>query len=205
MARRFAALIALLILVVGFIVVTAAIAPEVPLVVDEPDPIASPASTPFPFVELPQPTAGAAPIRVEIPALGAVGIVPVGLAQDGQAEIPQDISTVGWYRFGSTPDLGRGSTVLVGHRDSKGGRGALFDLEAVPVGANLAVTDEAGGTTAFLVVSNASIDKRAVPFDDLYARTGPPRLVIISCGGEYVRGSGYQDNQVLVANIAGTP
>jgi len=121
MARRFAAPIALLILVVGFIVVPAAIAPEVPLVADEPDPIDSPASTTLPFVELPQPTAGAEPVRVEIPALGAVGVVPVGLAQDGQAEIPQDSSTVGWYRFGSTPDVAadqRCSWVTVTRREA---------------------------------------------------------------------------------------
>ena len=49
-------------------------------------------------VELP------APVRIDIDALGvSVPVVPVGIQDDGQLEIP-DETQVGWYSLGASPD-----------------------------------------------------------------------------------------------------
>ncbi len=141
-----------------------------------------------------------APVRADIPGLGGVPIVGVGVAADGQAEIPEDVSRVGWYQYGAAPGDGDGSVALMGHRDSRGGRGALFDLPTVAVGSIVTVTDQAGVAHQYRVTSNESIAKKVVPLADLFDRDGPPRLVVISCGGDYVKEQGgYLDNVVLTA------
>jgi hypothetical protein len=50
------------------------------------------------------------------------------------------------------------------------------------------------------VVSRDQVDKQTLPVDRLFAREGPPRLVLVTCGGEFVpeRG-GYESNVVVVA------
>lgn len=166
-----------------------------PAVPSGPDPAA--------IVELPQPGQADAPTTVALPGIGSVPVVGVGVEADGQAQIPSDISTVGWYSYGSAPGDGDGSVVLMGHRDGKGRRGALFDLANVPVGATVEVADAAGTTHRYTVVANDSISKQALPLADLFTRDGPPRLVVISCGGDYVKGRGYLDNVVLTAERAG--
>lgn len=171
-------------------------AATVPAVLSGPDPAA--------IVEIPQPVVGAPPTSAAIPGIGNVPIVGVGIAPDGQAEIPEDVSTVGWYSYGSAPGDGDGSVVLMGHRDSKGGKGALWTLPNVAVGSTITVTDAAGVAHSYEVTSNESISKQVVPLSDLFVRNGPPQLVIISCGGDYVKElGGYLDNVVLTAQLRG--
>lgn len=150
--------------------------------------------------KVPQPVDAAAPIRAEVPGIGGVPIDPVGVSGDGQAEIPEDISRVGWYQYGSAPGDGEGSVVLMGHRDSRGGQGVLFTLPVVQVGAQIVVTDAEGVRHPYRVVSNESIAKTVVPLADLFAREGPPRLLLISCGGPYDRDrGGYLENVIVTA------
>ena len=48
----------------------------------------------------------------------------------------------------------------MGHRDSRGGAGALFDLPVVAVGSVVSVTDAAGQEHRYQVTSNQSISKQ---------------------------------------------
>ena len=96
-------------------------------------------------------------------------------------------------------DSTAGSVVLMGHRDGAGARGALYDLGSVAVGETITLSG-GGRDVAYQVVNNNSISKQVVPLADLFQRSGDPRLVIISCGGEYVADQGgYLDNVVLTA------
>jgi hypothetical protein len=54
------------------------------------------------------------PIRLGIPALGvSAAIVPVGVERTGAMEAPEDVATVGWYRFGPSPGS---AAVVLAHR-----------------------------------------------------------------------------------------
>lgn len=142
------------------------------------------------------------PERLSVPSLGIDAAVdPVGVRADRTVDIPDDAYRVGWYRFGSVPGEKRGSAVVVGHVDSRTqGRGALYPLRAVALGARITVAMADGQRLAYRVVSRELIGKRGLPATELFARTGPPRLTIITCGGPYdaARG-GYQDNLVVTA------
>lgn len=146
------------------------------------------------------------PTRVQVESVGIDAAVdPTGVEPDGAVVIPRDAYRVGWYQFGSAPGSTHGSAVLVGHVDSRTqGRGALYPLRGVKVGdqVTVTVTGRSGEPRdlVYRVVARQSIAKQRVPFAELFARTGDPRLTLITCGGAYLpdRG-GYQDNLVVTA------
>lgn len=142
------------------------------------------------------------PVRMTIPAIGIQAmVVPVGLDEARAVQIPEDIATVGWYALGVAPGSTTGSAVLVGHRDGRvQGRGALYDLARLAPGDRIDVTDALSRELHFTVVAREVVAKAVLPTDDLFAIDGPPRLTVITCGGEYVRdGGGYQANVIITA------
>lgn len=141
-----------------------------------------------------------APVRLRAPSIGVdAGIVPVGVAPGGAMEIPTDVDEVGWYRFGPTPG-DPGTAVLAGHVDSRTqGRGAFFELQRLDVGDHVVVGVE-GSESTWEVVARRQYGKDVIPLDEVFTRGGPPRLVLITCGGEFDGGAGrYLDNVVVYA------
>lgn len=182
--------------------------PASPASTATPTPSTPPAPTGAPsvgpgFTELPQASVAAAvaPVRLSIPSLGVRSdVVPTGVDPDGTTEIPEDVDVLGWYRYGPGP-LDAGSTVVVGHRDGRGqGRGALYALGALGVGDRIRVTLADGTRVVYRVVAREVLEKQAVPLEEVFARSGPRVLSLISCGGVYdsSRG-GYQSNVVVTA------
>ena len=146
----------------------------------------------------------APPVRLSAPTLGVDAPVDrVGVRDDGQMAIPEDVDRIGWYRFGPAPG-GAGSAVLAGHvDDADQGLGVLARLRTAEPGDVLRVTDAEGTTTRWRVVSRDVIRKRALPLDRLFSRDGPPRLTLITCGGPFLPGfRSYRDNVVVVAEPA---
>jgi sortase family protein len=142
-----------------------------------------------------------APVGLAVPALGVEAAVePVGVRDDGQMALPEDVDRLGWYRFGPVPGAA-GSAVVAGHVDDlEQGLGALAPLREAGAGDEVVVTDAAGGTTRWRVVSRELVEKQALPLDRLFGRDGPSRLVLVTCGGPFLpEYGGYRDNVVVVA------
>ncbi|MCZ2835828.1 class F sortase [Modestobacter sp. VKM Ac-2985] len=142
-----------------------------------------------------------APVRVSLPAQGVdAPLDPVGVAPDGQMELPEDVDRVGWYRFGPVPG-DDGSAVLAGHVDDREqGLGALAPLRSTEVGDVVVVTGANGAETRWQVVSREVITKEVLPLDTIFGREGPPRLVLVTCGGPFIPEiRSYRDNVVVVA------
>lgn len=168
-----------------------------------PTPTSSPAASPSPSPSQPaDPVLVAAPVRVAIPALDVnTKVFPVGLDKNKAIEIPEDIRYVGWYELGVPPGVDRGSAVLVAHRDGREqGRGVFYFLGSLNVGDKVIVKTSAGEELPYKVVSRESILKKRLPYEELFAVDGDPRLTLISCGGYYdPDNGGYQDNVVVTA------
>jgi LPXTG-site transpeptidase (sortase) family protein len=142
------------------------------------------------------------PSEVRFPAIGvSAPVVPVGVRPDGSMAIPKDVQQVGWYRFGPQPGDPAGVTVLAGHVDSKAqGRGAMFRMRELDSGDTIEVRAADGTVLTYRVVSKETIVKKRLPTERLFARDGPPRLVLITCGGPFLPAlSSYRDNLVVVA------
>jgi len=143
-----------------------------------------------------------APVSVAIDVLGVRAPVdPVGIYEDGSVEIPEDVSRVGWYRFGSDPAQGEGSTVIVGHRDGfDQGAGAFYSIAGLDIGDAIEVELADGSLRDYEVVAREVVAKNLLPTSDLFAENGPERLTLISCIGYFDRdGDGYRENVVVTA------
>ncbi|MGW1339567.1 class F sortase [Kribbella sp. NPDC002412] len=148
------------------------------------------------------PAVAPTPTRLVVPAVGIdVPVRAVGVAADGQMELPPNPATIGWYRFGPGPADDRGSMVLGGHLDSKEyGVGPLIRLRKVRAGQLIRISSYGGRTTTYRVDSVREITKRRLPLAELFDRTGPHRLRVVTCGGGYdPDNGGYQQNLVVSA------
>lgn len=155
---------------------------------------------------LPRP--GPPPVTVRVPALGIdAAIEAVGVQEDGAMVVPAEVDRVGWYRYGPEAGAAEGNVVLAGHVDTIAqGPGALFPLRGVEIGAEIVVADAGGTEHRYEVVSLETITKTDLPVEQIFARSGEHRLVVITCGGEYLPGSRrYADNVVVTAVPVVTP
>lgn len=140
------------------------------------------------------------PIRLRIPALGVQApIVAVRAAADGTLGVPDDAKAVGWWAGGAMPRDAVGSVVLDGHVDTvRSGAGALFHLADLALGAEVVVSTSTGDVR-YVVVARRVYAKTGLP-SQVFARQGPPRLVLLTCGGPFdARTHHYRDNVVAYA------
>lgn len=142
------------------------------------------------------------PTRVQVAAAGIdVTVVPVGVEADGLMELPPDVSIAGWYRFGSDPGSETGTTVISAHVDSlEYGLGPFSQLKSLTNGTEIVVTSADGSARTYAVESVQSVLKAELPLDQVFDRDGAPRLVLITCGGQFNSTElNYSDNVVVVA------
>lgn len=148
----------------------------------------------------------APPVRLRIPDLGvAADVRPVGVQDDGAMVIPAAPTSVGWYRYGAAPATPEGHTVIAGHVATReDGPGALAPLSGAREGMRVEVVDADGVRHAYEVTGRESVRKKALPVDEIFARDGAPRLVLVTCGGEYIPElRAHRDNVVVTATPVG--
>jgi sortase (surface protein transpeptidase) len=147
-----------------------------------------------------------APVRLSYPRIHAeMPVVPTGVADDGQMEIPEDAGTAGWYRFGQAPADARGTTVIAAHAGSEQTpTGPLYALRGARTGDRVEVRDAAGTQRAYRVAAVEQRGKDGLDLTPYFTRDGAPRLVLVTCGGRWIaeRGS-YADNIIVVAEPLG--
>ena len=149
-----------------------------------------------------KPVGRTAPERVVAKAVGLdLRVVPTGVAKNGQMALPDKPSQLGWYRFGAAPGDRRGAVVVAGHVDSdRYGAGPLARVAGLERGDRIELRDDDGGTTTYEVTKVQRISKDDFSPDDVFDRSGPAVLRLITCGGAYdAENGGYQDNLVVTA------
>jgi hypothetical protein len=142
---------------------------------------------------------GPRPSGLRIPAIAVdAPVIPVGVSA-GTTEIPSDIFTIGWYRYGAAPGE-HGSSVLLGHVDSGAeGPGAFFRLVELQPGDEVEVHMSDGTMRRFVVDARRQYPKAELP-DWIFRRSGPATLTLVTCGGVFDWSTGhYQDNVVVFA------
>ncbi len=162
-------------------------------------PALSPPSAPPPPSPSPEP---ADPVRIRIDAIGVdAPVAPVGVTDDGDVQVPGDVATVGWYRYGPAP-AAAGSAVLVGHVDDhRQGVGALARIGDLNPGDTLDVADNGGTTWHFQVVAREQFTKGDMPMARLFDRGGQARLVLITCGGPFDSDRLEYDDNIAVTAV----
>lgn len=177
-----------------------------------PSPAATPTAAPTAEIDVPvqsselsAPVAVIPPTRVQVPSVQIdIPVGPVGVEADGLMQVPDDIRTAGWYQYGPAPASTVGSTVITAHVDSfEQGLGPFAYLKELSAGAEVIVTAADGADYRYVVESVQNVEKKQLPLDQVFDRNGAPRLVLITCGGQFDENVlNYSDNIVVIANPA---
>lgn len=116
-------------------------------------------------------------------------------------DIPDDAAQAAWYEYGKAPADQVGTTVISAHAGSQETPvGPLYALKDSRPGEEVTVLDEAGVAHHYEVTQVEQLGKDGLDFAPYFERTGKHRLVLITCGGQWIdeRGS-YADNIIVVA------
>jgi hypothetical protein len=148
----------------------------------------------------------AAPSQVTVASLGVdVPIIPVGLDGAGNMELPADPAIAGWYEYGPAPESAAGATVVAAHVDSLTyGLGPFAALADAEPGTQIVVTDARGAARTYAVSSIETTGKGEVVWASIFDRSGPPRFVLVTCGGEFDYSTRhYLSNVIIIATPVG--
>jgi hypothetical protein len=168
-----------------------------------PPPTTAPATTAAPpsSSSRPAPVQGSQlPNTIRLPRGGTAYLLRGQVAADGSLPIPSGVNQAVWWGTGLA--AGAGATVFAGHVNWGGVTGPFAELWHDNPGDIVSIKDDAGGQWRFQVTQVLTLSKDQLPQQapTLFAPTGPRRIVLATCGGEWVGGTlGYADNRVVVA------
>lgn len=122
------------------------------------------------------------PVRLVIPSLNInANIQHVGVAINGEMEVPSNIIDVGWFKLGPSPGQ-KGSAVIAGHFNGKNNQQGVFaNLNKLKVGDKLSVEDNAGKSITFIVQKKELYDSGFA--DEVFSRDDGVHLNLITCDG----------------------
>ena len=140
------------------------------------------------------------PERIDLPGGAYTAVVPVATVGK-ELVVPEDPTKVGWWDGSSYVGDPYGSTVIAGHVDAfDRGIGFFFRLWNIKVGERVVLS--AGDVRQAYKITTVRQVPRTDLVDDaqVFDIGGPPRLVLITCAGEFRpdRG-GYSRNLIVVA------
>jgi LPXTG-site transpeptidase (sortase) family protein len=124
---------------------------------------------------------------------------------DGVLKVPENVQQVGWWDGSAHAGELFGSTVIAGHVDSAtAGVGFFARLLKIKVGDTVTLQADSH-RIKYRVASVRKVARKPLATDgEVLKQTGPHRLVLITCTGNYHRDrGGYDSNLVVVAEPPG--
>ncbi|WP_328673658.1 class F sortase [Streptomyces sp. NBC_00322] len=144
------------------------------------------------------------PVRLRVPAIGVdapmtrLDLDAAGALRPPPADSP---GLAGWYGAGTAPGS-TGTAVATGHVDTRTGPGVFYDLGALTKGDTIEISRADERTAVFTVDAVEVYDKKKFPDEKVYGSSERPELRVITCGGGYTKGTGYQGNVVVFATLS---
>ncbi|RSN22489.1 sortase [Amycolatopsis sp. WAC 04169] len=149
---------------------------------------------------------GQAPGTVKLPGGGTAKLIRKELTADGTLPIPEGLDEATWW--GAKLGADQGASLLSGHVNWKGKKGPFDELWRLKTGQEVDVVDTDGGKWVYKIGEIVTVHKTklAEQAEKLFGPDGPHRLVLVTCGGEYVGGTdGYEDNRIVTASLVSRP
>jgi hypothetical protein len=161
----------------------------------------NPPITTTPPTQRPQPAARAQPPgTVRLPS-GAVAYLVRQEVTDGALPVPKNLNEAAWW--GAALDAQRGASVFAGHVNWGGRTGPFAELWNTQINQQLTTVAPDGRPSVYRISQLITLHKDELPqrAADLFSQTGSHRLVLITCGGEWIGGTqGYAENRVAIAD-----
>ena len=134
---------------------------------------------------------------------------PVQLTEAGALIPPADVSRLGWYSASAVPGAegAVGSSVITGHINYQGqGTGYAARFANMAVGQEFDVLIDGTPRTFRVTQAPYRLPKGSDFPPEVNDAAGPNRLVLITCGGQFVGGAlGYADNIITIAEPVAPP
>ncbi len=149
---------------------------------------------------------GQRPGTVRLPEGGTARLVRSEVNGNGVLPIPRGLGDAAWWGVRLGAD--NGASLISGHVNWGGAKGPFDELWRIQDGQEVTVTDAAGGLWIYRVREIVTVHKNDLPAQAarLFAQDGPHRLVLATCGGDYLGGTdGYRDNRVVIATPVSGP
>ncbi|OUD04369.1 class F sortase [Streptomyces swartbergensis] len=146
------------------------------------------------------------PDRIRIPAIRVnAPLTGLGLTRTGRLDVPpaERKNLAGWYQAGTIPGE-RGTAIVAGHVDNADGPAVFYRLGSLTKGRTIEVDRWDGSVAVFTVDAVEVYAAKDFPDDKVYGAARRPELRVITCGGGYSRGTGYQGNVVVFAHLTGS-
>jgi LPXTG-site transpeptidase (sortase) family protein len=144
------------------------------------------------------------PKRISIPEIDVdAPFTALSIGASGRLDAPprDDNNLVGWFKGAASPGE-RGSSIVVGHVDTKTGPAVFLELRTLKPGSKVDITRADGIVARFKVDAVDTFSKADFPDDRVYADTPSPQLRLITCGGNYDQETqNYEDNVVVFAHL----
>lgn len=140
--------------------------------------------------------------RLVIPRIGVdAAIEAVGLDQAGAMAAPGSLDGVGWFKQGPFPGQA-GDAVIAGHFGLPRVPAVFRDLQLLHTGDVIRVISPDGKSTDFRVVEAGTVPLDAHPAG-VFARTGSPRLSLITCAGTWIQSERTYSERLIVTAVPG--
>ena len=139
------------------------------------------------------------PYTLHIPRIGVdARVVPIQSNAERILEPPRDPSVAGWWSEGAAPGEPKGSAVVVGHTVRNRHGGVFDDVRDLSAGDAIGV-EGSDSTLTYRVQSIEVLSKNEVARDaeEIFAQTGPGRLVLITC--DDWDGTAWRSNIITIA------
>ena len=144
------------------------------------------------------------PKRLSLPRKASAEVLPAATV-DGVLKVPENVQHVGWWDGSALAGEPFGSTVIAGHVDSATECIGFFArLLRIKVGDTITLRADSH-RLKYRVTSVRKVAKKALATDSqALKQTGPHRLVLITCTGNFHRDrGGYDSNLVVVGKPLG--
>jgi hypothetical protein len=153
-----------------------------------------------PIVAPPQSAAAqvARPVSLTVPLIGVkTNLITLGLAAGGAMQVPSTSTVAGWFTGSPRPGA-VGSSIIVGHVDSKSGPGIFFRLPELKNGDDVYVKRSDGTTAEFRVTEVQEYPKDHFPTETVFGPTPDAELRLITCGGTFDSVTGHYLSNIIV-------
>ncbi|MEK7462443.1 MAG: class F sortase [Patescibacteria group bacterium] len=146
------------------------------------------------------------PIQLQIPKLDidVPFSEPLGLKPNQEVEVPNDYTSVGYYKNGPTPGE-LGPAVILGHVDSVSGPAVFFSLGQLEKDDEIRVERADGSVAIFAVTKLERHSQAGFPTKEVYGDINHAGLRLITCSGIYIKdATHYTHNLIVFAELVGT-
>jgi sortase (surface protein transpeptidase) len=136
--------------------------------------------------------------RLVIPTIGVdAPIEPVGLDAQNAVAAPRSLDTVGWFSRGSAPGE-PGDAVIDGHYGLPLTPAVFRNLDKLRPGDTLQVIWPDGRRLQFRIETAVFLAANLAAPPDVFSRSGPARLSLITCGGQWEQSQRTYNERLIV-------